>query len=237
MRTIVRIAAAALFCLASAGIASAHHIWLEVDAQGAKIYFGEFGENLREASPGSLDKLQPTVRAASASGARPLTVDKTANGFAVAGKLDAADSIVAEDARYPSFERNRDGVKSRGIYVPAARFVPDRAPRTPVLTLDVVPVAGDKFQVVFKGKPLAKAKVEVLTPSGWSREEHTGEDGTFTVALPWRGPYVLEVQHNDRTPGKRGEEAYDHASYVTSLTLVQPQGVEPLPAPPPAKPH
>jgi uncharacterized GH25 family protein len=237
MRTIVRIAAAALFCLASAGIASAHHIWLEVDGQGAKIYFGEFGENLREASPGSLDKLQPTVRAASASGARPLTVDKTANGFAVAGKLDAADSIVAEDERYPSFERNRDGVKSRGIYVPAARFLPDRTPRAAVLTLDVVPVAGDKFQVVFKGKPLAKAKVSVITPSGWAREVHGGDDGTFTVALPWRGPYVFEVQHDDRTPGKRGEEAYDQASYVTSLTVVQPQGVEPLPALPAAKPH
>ena len=59
----------------------------------------------------------------------------------------------------------------------------------------------------------------------------------FTVALPWRGPYVFEVQHNDRTPGKRGDEAYDQASYVTSLTVVQPQGVEPLPALPPAKPH
>jgi hypothetical protein len=47
----------------------------------------------------------------------------------------------------------------------------------------------------------------------------------------------LEVQHDDRTPGKRGDEAYDSASYVTSLTVVQPQGVEPLPALPPAKPH
>jgi uncharacterized GH25 family protein len=237
MRSIVRIVVGAALCLMAAGAASAHHLWLEVDGQDAKIYFGEFGENLREASPGALDKLQPMAKAVSASGERPLTVEKTANSFAVAGKLEAADSVVAEDARYPSFERNRDGVKSRGIYVPAARFVPDRTPRTPVLTLDVVPVAGDRFQVVFKGKPLAKAKVEILTPSGWGREAHTGEDGTFTVALPWRGPYVFEVQHTDRSPGKRGEEAYDQASYVTSLTVVQPQGTEPLPALPPAKPH
>jgi len=236
MSYIVRLAVAAL-CLATAGSASAHHLWLEVDGQGAKIYFGEFGENLREASPGALDKLQPTAKALSLSGERPLNVEKAANSFAVSGKLDAADSVVTEDVRYPSFERNRDGVKSRGIYVPAARFVPDRAPRTPVLTLDVVPVAGDKFQVVFQGKPLAKAKVSVITPSGWGRDQHAGEDGTFTVALPWRGPYVFEVQHTDRTPGKRGEEAYDQASYVTSLTVVQPQGIEPLPAPPPAKPH
>lgn len=237
MRSIVRIVAAATLCLAAPGAASAHHLWLEVDGRGARIYFGEFGENLREASPGALDKLQPAARAVSASGERPLTVEKTANSFAVAGKLGAADSVVVEDARYPSFERNSDGVKSRGIYVPAARFVPDRTPRAAVLTLDVVPVAGDKFQVVFRGKPLAKAKVSVITPSGWAREVHGDDDGTFTVALPWRGPYVFEVQHADGTPGKRGEEAYDSASYVTSLTVVQPQGVEPLPAPPPAKPH
>jgi hypothetical protein len=237
MRFVVRLCIAAALCLATAGIASAHHLWLEVDGQGARIFFGEFGENLREASPGALDKLQPRAKAVSASGERALDVEKTANGFAVGGKLEATDSIVAEDARYPSFESNRDGVKRRGIYVPAARFVPDRTPRPPLLTLDVVPVAGDKFQVVFQGKPLAKAKVSVITPFGWGREVHAGDDGTFAVALPWRGPYVLEVQHADRTPGKRGDEAYDSASYVTSLTLVQSQGLEPLPALPAAKPH
>ena len=59
----------------------------------------------------------------------------------------------------------------------------------------------------------------------------------YNGALPWRGPYVFEVQHADTTPGKRGDDAYDVMNYVTSLTVVQPQGVEPLPALPAAKPH
>ena len=71
MRSVVRIAAAAALWLSTAAVASAHHLWLEVDGQGAKIYFGEFGENLREASPGALDKLQPQAKAVSASGERP----------------------------------------------------------------------------------------------------------------------------------------------------------------------
>lgn len=236
MKSIVRVGIAALFCL-SAGAASAHHVWLEVEGQGARLYFGEFGENLREASPGSLDKLQPQARIVSAAGERPLAVEKSANAFVLVGRIDGTDSIVAEDSRWPSFERKRDGKSTRGIYVPAARFVPDRTPRPAVLTLDVVPMGGDRFQVVFKGKPLPKAKVEVLTPSGWGREVRTGDNGDFEVALPWRGLYVFEVQHADNDPGRRGEEAYDSASYVTSLTVVQPQGIEPLPAPPPAKPH
>ena len=97
-------------------------------------------------------------------------MQKGANGFVLSGALDPADSVVAEDARYPVFERSRDGTTTPSIYRPAARFVPDRSPRAPVLDLDVVPVAGDKFRVVFKGKPLAKAKIEVITPSGWGRE-------------------------------------------------------------------
>jgi hypothetical protein len=217
--------------------AGAHHLWVEVDASGPKIYFGEFGENLREASPGALDKLQPTAGIAASSGNRPLDVRKTADGFAVSGRIEAADSIVAEDLRYPVFEHTRDGTKTRSIYRPAARYVPDRVPRAATLELDVVPVADGKYHVAFKGKPLAKAKVEVITPSGWARELRTGEDGSFEVSLPWRGIHVLEVHHTDRTPGRRGEEAYDVVNYVTSLTVVQPEGLPPVPAPPPAKPH
>lgn len=237
MRAFVRITVAAALCLAAARVASAHHLWLEVDGQGAKLYFGEFNENLREASPGALDRLQPQAKAVMGSGERPLTVEKGANGFVLAGKLDPTDSIVAEDTRYPVFERSRDGTTTRSIYRPAARFVPDRSPRAPALDLDVVPVAGDKFRVFFKSKPLAKAKVEVITPSGWGREVQTGDDGEFAIGLPWRGIYVLEVHHTDKTPGKRGEELYDVVNYVTSLTVVQPQGIEPLPASAPAKPH
>jgi uncharacterized GH25 family protein len=215
--------------------ASAHHIWIEADSSGAKIYFGEFGENLREASPGTLDKLEPKARLVTSAGERPLDIRKTPDGFAVSGKPEAGDSIVAEDGRYPVYEGTRDGKTTRSIYWPAARLVADRTPRAAVLDLDVVPVAGDKFQVVFKGKPLPKAKVQVTTPSGWGREARTGDDGSFSVALPWAGVYVLEVHQSDRTAGKRGEEAYDVTNYVTSLTVVQPQGLDPLPAAPPAQ--
>lgn len=235
MKPALSIAALAALSLSFAPPASAHHIWIEVDALGTRIYFGEFGENLREASPGSLDKLAPQARAVSASGERTLPVQKSANAFAASGRVDGNDSVVAEDIRWPSFERKRDG--KRGIYMPAARFVPDRAPRPAVLTLDIVPKGGDRFQVSYKGRPLANARVEIRTPSGWGREAKTGDDGDFEVELPWRGIYVLEVQHKDEEPGKRGEEAYDFASYVTSLTVMQPAGIEPLPAAVPAKPH
>jgi hypothetical protein len=226
-----------LALLAVSSAAMAHYIWLEADGQGAQLYFGEFGENLREVSPGLLDRLEPSARAVTPSGEKALKVEKSAGSFKLSGEPVAGASIVAEDARYPLIVRTRDGATSRLMWRPAARFVPDQAARQPILELDIVPAGGGKFAVFFKGKPLAKTKVTVGTPSGWVKELTTDADGAVATGLPWRGIYVFEVHHDDKNAGKRGEEAYDSASYVTSLTLVQPQGLDPLPAPPPAKPN
>lgn len=218
-------------------VTSAHHLWLESSDAGTHVYFGEFGENLREVSPGRLDRLQPQARAISATGEQALAIDKSPTGFVVTGKIDKGDSVIAADLRSPVRASTRDGVTTRSLYRPAARFVPDFASRKPALELDIVPAGDGKFQVSFKGKPLAKTKVEVIAASGWVREERTGEDGSFAVSLPWRGTYVMEVHYTDKTPGKQGDEAYDVASYVTTLTVMQPQGLEPPPAPPAAKPN
>ena len=60
MRTLLM---AAIAALSFTGSASAHHLWLEPDGQGAKLYFGEFEGNLREASPGLLDRFTPLPEA------------------------------------------------------------------------------------------------------------------------------------------------------------------------------
>lgn len=236
MKHVIGLATAFVFALL-AGTASAHHVWLEPDGKGVQLCFGEFGENLREASPGLLDRLQPQAKSVSASGEQPLTLTKTAKAFTMPGEVKAGTSVVAEDPRYPISVRTRDGVTTRSMWWPAARFVTDRTAMKPVLVLDVVPAGGDKFQVFFKGQPLARAKVEVVAAFGWSKTLYTDESGSFEIALPWRGAYAFEVQHADKTAGKRGEEAYDTASYVTTLTLVQAQGAEMPPLPAPGKPN
>src|SRR5258707_15598645 len=89
----------ALLSLGLIGSAAAHSIWVEREGDGARIFFGEFDENLREASPGLLDRLTPQAKVAAQSGEKALKVDKTAAFFAVAGPVGADDSIVAEDGR------------------------------------------------------------------------------------------------------------------------------------------
>jgi hypothetical protein len=59
------------------------------------------------------------------------------------------------------------------------------------------------------------------------------------VPLPWRGTYVIEVQHTDATPGKLGEEAYDTLRCASTLSFRLadgPQGPLMPPAATPKKP-
>ena len=81
MRTLLM---AAIAALSFAGSASAHHLWLESDGQGARLYFGEFDENLREASPGLLDRFKPLpeAKAVGAAAAVPGSRTAIANGRA-----------------------------------------------------------------------------------------------------------------------------------------------------------
>ena len=71
------------------------------------------------------------------------------------------------------------------------------------------------FKVFYQGKPLAKAKAELIAESGWKREFKTDEQGAFEATLPWRGAYVIEVPHTDATPaGGEGAGAYDRKRFV-----------------------
>jgi hypothetical protein len=197
-----------------ASTASSHHLWIEADDQGAKLYFGEFGENLREASPGLLDRFTPPPQSkvVGSAGAQPLKVEKSPGAFLLSGTIAAGDSVVAEQARLT--ERRQGDKVTRTFGILAARWVLDLAERAALLTLDVVPTGKPgEFKVVYDGKPLAKAKVELVAESGWKKETNSGEQGTFTVSTPWRGAYVVEVEHTEARPGGEGAGAYDRSAW------------------------
>ena len=230
--------------LALSGAVQAHQIWIEQPAgQAASIRFGEFGDNLREVSPGLLDKFgAPTATLIGAKDEKTANGVKTANGFQLPFTLGEHDALVAEDAKYPlrTFKRGDTEVTSR--YFPAARWVSDFTAQQPKLTLDLVP-AGQPgaFKAYYQGKPLPKAKVELVTQSGWAKEGRTDEHGLVTFDMPWKGMYVAEIAHTDAQPGERqgtnGVEKYTTASHVTSVTYVKRDCIDPLPAGPAATPN
>ncbi|CAG9933953.1 DUF4198 domain-containing protein [Candidatus Nitrotoga arctica] len=227
--------------------AHAHQVWIEQSAQGATLYFGEYGHNLREVSPGLLDKfVKPAAHKIGGQALQTLEIRKTGAGFALSARADAGESLIAEERNYPISERKEGDKTVRSLYLPAARLAAGHARQPPRLTLDLVPTgvhSADEVQVqaVFKGYALPKVKVVVITPLGWIKEHRTDDEGKFSVKLPWRGTYVLELAHVDSTPGERtsaaGAEIYDRASYVTSLTLESTEGLPSLPAAPAATPN
>jgi hypothetical protein len=130
----------------------------------------------------------------------------------------------------------------RNWYHPAARLITGFAAQAPRLTLDVVPSGkAGEFKVIYKGQPLPKAKVVLTVQSGWSKEAHADEQGLVQFDMPWKGTYVAEATHDERSGGERtgpnGAEKYDGVHYVTSVTYVKADGAAAIPAGPAAKPN
>jgi uncharacterized GH25 family protein len=235
------IALIALLCAATP--VQAHQIWIEQsEGQNAVVRFGEFGENLREVSPGLLDKFaKVTGTLISTKGEQKSDATKTANGFTLPFSVASGDGIVAEDANYPLYTWKQQGKDVINWFYPAARFITNFAAQQPKLVLDLVPTGQEgQFKLIFKDQPKAKTKVKLVTESGWSKEGHTDDQGLVKFDMPWKGVYVAEVSFNDRSAGERdgtnGAEKYDAVSYVTTVTYVNANGLTPIPAGPPATP-
>ncbi|WP_289295223.1 DUF4198 domain-containing protein [uncultured Reyranella sp.] len=229
----MRIVIAALLWLSFAGAASAHALWLEPDGEGYQLYFGEFGENLREGSPGLLDRFEPVPAAKAFGGAgdTPLKAEKKPTSFLFTGAADGTTSVVADQARVTERKQNDKVVRTLGRY--SARYVADFGERKPIIPLDIVPTGTPgRFKVFYDGKPLPKAKVEVVTEFGWTRELKTDDAGGIEVGLPWKGTYAIEVAVADGTPGTHGSQPYDGMRFVTMLTFKVAEGLVAPPRPP-----
>ena len=219
--------------------AQAHHVWLEQDGKTVKLQFGEFSDNQRETSPGLLDMfVAPKATLVGAKGEQALSLNKTSKGFVLSGVPAAGESIVAEDNAYPTWETKEDGKTLTHVWAPAARLVNGFAARQPKLAFDIVPTGkAGEFKVFYKGQPLPKVKVHAVIPNGWSKEAESDDAGAVKFDLPWKGAYVLEAEHVDKTPGERAGKQYASATYVTSLSFVQPSGVAAMAAGPVMAPN
>jgi uncharacterized GH25 family protein len=233
------LAAAAFWLLPS--VAAAHQVWIEEKGGNINFYFGEYGDNQREESPGYLDKfVKPTATLITAQGEKVLEGSKTRDAISFKGKAAKGESVIAIDASYPVSERSEGDKPTRSLWTPAARYVTDLKAQTPKLPLDIVPTGNaGEFQVLYRGAPLPKAEAALVAVSGWALESRTDDQGKVKFTLPWKGGYALLVRHKDPTKGSRKsadgkDEAYDVATFATTLTFVTSTGLPSPPAPPAA---
>lgn len=211
--------------LASSSV-PAHYIWLEPQGEGARLYFGEVNE-VREQSPGRLDEIvQPRVWTPAGGQQR---VARLQGAFAVEGRV--GPHLIAMESGYVVQDWTRLGL---GLVKPifyarlSAWPVAGAVPAAPELRLDVQPVPGnDAVRVLFDGKPLAGAKLAVHAPNGWDQEYKADADGRVSVALPWRGQYVLEAIHREPAAGEFQGRRFEAVRHRATLTVVPAQGIDP----------
>lgn len=228
----------ATFVLASLGTAQAHQVWLENNGGQAQLFFGEFNDNLRETSPGALDKFlaTPTLAQQTASGTQQLSGQRNATGFSY-NAASQAQTLFASTA-YPLIDRSKRNEPAL-LWVPAARWVatPAQAVAANAQALDLVPTGTPgQLMVSFNGMALPKTKVQIVAPSGWSREAQSDEQGRVNFALPWKGLYVAEVHHSHKQGGEAQGKSYGEASYVTTLSFSVEDGMPSPALPAAAKP-
>lgn len=224
-----------LACGLSAGAAAAqaHYLWIERAGPAVQVYFGEYEEAVRERSPGRLDEIPgPRLRQVGSGAGRDgagraggdLALTRTAGGFRAA--LDGAPraGLVLIEAGVPVKDWSAGGI---GVVKPMyyARHASGATAAEPVLPLDVVPAGrAGAFRVTFQGAPLAKAKVTVVAPNGWSQEAGTDADGRFALALPWRGQYLVQAVHREPAPGEHAGARYEAVRHRMVLTIDNPAG-------------
>jgi hypothetical protein len=127
------------------------------------------------------------------------------------------------DSSVPPREDKEKGGATKTIYYARA----GRAETASKLDLEIVPAkANDNiFVVLFVGSPLPKAEITVAGPPRWEKRLTTDDQGRITVPTPWAGPYVLEVIHFDEKPGGSGNENFNRARQISSLSFVQHDGI------------
>jgi len=185
----------------------AHYLWIESDSGSeARIYFGEYNEGAREKAGGRLDErdhMEGQLVLADGS-TSPLQFEKKPDHFLTHTGKPGWLLLTDLTNEVKDWTKSDIGIVKPMFYARAAVGDHPLAEAGPMLTLDIIPDAAQPrhFQVFFKGKPLAKAKVIVTAPNRWMQELQCDKEGRIEIQTPWPGRYVVEVIYKERAPGE-----------------------------------
>jgi uncharacterized GH25 family protein len=202
---------AAVAMLAAAPVA-AHEVWVEQDGKGpARIYLGEPHEAVPAAGDPEFPKLQKP-QLVGATGALTRRANHIEAAVSSAGDVRVRDDAV--------FEPWQSGTAKQGAIFYA------RAGRTETshkMDLELVPVAAnsDQFTLLFRGKPLADAKLTIISPDRWQKVFATDAAGKITVPTLGKGRYLVSASHTEEAPAKLGGQDVASVMHISTLTFVR----------------
>jgi len=205
---------------------SAHAVWIETAAHGkigqsqeVKVYFGEYGQDERD----KVEKWYSDLK------------DLTLWLVGPDGTKTQLPTTIGENVSQASFTPQKDGIYSLQIshkskdlhegtqyeflassHVFVGKTTNQIDPASSNHELQVFPLEGTawktgaavKVQVLHQKNAKSGSTVQVFSPSGWSRELTTAEDGTISFVPLWPGKYVLEASNFSKDPGEANGNQY-----------------------------
>jgi hypothetical protein len=200
----------AALMLGACGAAEAHEVWIERDANGpARIYLGEPGDALPEGGDPEFEKLK----------APKLLAGSSAAMVRKAGYLEvetpAGDVRAWDDTVFAPWDA--EGKKEGVVYYARAGRSDTRA----LLPFEIVPASAgaSRFVVMRDGKPVAGAKVVVITPEKWSKTMVADASGALEVPVRETGRYLLSATQKEGAATLPGG-AVDAVHRITTTTFV-----------------
>ena len=172
--------ATGLFCV---GTAQAHFVWIERDSEGpARVYFGEWADDIREKTGGALDRIK-SPQALLSTSQQPLPIERQDDHLAIT--VNGTGDIRLLETGLPPRDDARAGGKTRTVFYAKV----GRSETAGKLNLELVPrlANGATFVLMFQGAPLPKTNVTVYGPLKWEKPLRTDEHGQITVPTPWAG--------------------------------------------------
>ncbi|AQR73647.1 DUF4198 domain-containing protein [Sphingomonas sp. LM7] len=200
----------AALMLGVAGSAQAHEVWVERDGNGAvRIYLGEPGDVLPEGGDPEFKNLKA-----------PKLLGGTAAQVRKAGYIEtsapAGDVRVWDDNVFAPWDS--EGKKEGVVYYARA----GRSDTSAKLPFEIVPASANanRFTVIRDGKPVAGAKVVVVTPDKWSKTITTDAGGGLEIPVNEKGRYILAATVKDDAKATLPGGAVDAVHRITTITFV-----------------
>lgn len=211
----------------------AHFVWIATapNAAGKPAVHILFGEDAIACEANLLDNVKHTKVWAHEAGKQPVEVklEKEIKG-------ENGTWTAATDLKGKAFTATCEyGISSRGkepyLLVYHAKHIDATDPaalkdfaRIESVKLDIVPtINGEEgeLQVLFNGKPAAKAQVMIWTPDKYEKEteQFTDDHGKVKFKANQKGLWQIRARHQNDVAGKRGDKEYPFERHYTTLVL------------------
>ncbi len=219
--------------LLASSAAQAHYLWLESGNTDVLLYYGEVDAQLKEKSPGKLDRIgKVQAFVLNGSDAKVVEVNRKPTHLTVVSGKAKTVLAMEESVAVVDLTKHKLGMAKSNYYARLGQALTIGA--TSPLALDIAQGSkANTFIVLYRGQALKNAKLEVIAPNTWMQEHQTDGQGNVKINAPWRGQYVIHVLHIDATAGEFLGKQYDNLRNHLTYTFVRTKGANAGPVQPP----